>query len=163
MNINKKSFVIRKGKLNDLPEMKNLFVNTITEICKSEYDKQQISIWTSSSENDKRWNEMITDQVVLIAEYENKIVGFISLENGNYIDFLYVHKDYQRKGIAKKLYSAIEKEALRQKQTKLSSDVSKTARPFFEKVGYEIVDKQIVIKKNVELTNYKMKKNVENI
>ncbi|HHH54015.1 MAG TPA: GNAT family N-acetyltransferase [Bacteroidetes bacterium] len=163
MNINKKSFVIRKGKLNDLPEMKNLFVNTITEICKSDYNKQQISIWTSSSENDKRWNEMITDQVVLIAEYENKIVGFISLENGNYIDFLYVHKDYQRKGIAKKLYSAIEKEALRQKQTKLSSDVSKTARPFFEKVGYEIVDKQIVIKKNVELTNYKMKKNVENI
>ena len=40
----------------------------------------------------------------------------------------------------------------------MTSDVSKTARQFFEKVGFEVIEEQSVVRKNVELTNYKMKK-----
>ena len=46
-------------------------------------------------------------------------------------------------------------------QTVLTSDVSKTARPFFEKVGFEVIKKQTVVRQGVELTNFKMKKKIE--
>ena len=55
------------------------------------------------------------------------------MENNDYIDFLYVHKDYQRHGIADRLYFEIEKEAIKRNATILSSDVSETAKRFFEK------------------------------
>lgn len=149
---------IRKGLPSDLPVLQQLFADTISKVCSSDYDTQQIKVWTSSIENKKCWSDMILNQFVLVAQLEKKILGFATLDNGNYIDFLYVHKYYQRQGLAYQLYTHIENEAIRQEQTELTSDVSKTARPFFEKVGFEVINEQTVVRQNVELTNYKMKK-----
>lgn len=83
-------FIVRKGQINDLTELQKLFVDTITITCTSDYDKQQIEAWTSSVENKQRWNEIITKQFILVAEDQDKIVGFATLDNGNYFDFLFV-------------------------------------------------------------------------
>jgi putative acetyltransferase len=149
---------ITKGGLDDLSELQQLFVDTISNICETDYDSKQIKAWTSSTENIRRWQDILTNQFVLVAQVKEIITGFCTLDKGNYVDLLYVHKDYQRKGIAHKLYYDIEQEAKRQLQTELTSDVSKTARVFFEKVGFQVMNEQTVIVKDVELTNYKMTK-----
>ncbi len=150
--------MIRKGQIEDLTELQQLFVDTIKNICKTDYNSEQINVWASSIENSQRWQDIVTKQFLIVAQDNGKIIGFCSLDNGNYIDLLYVHKDYQRQGIAHKLYADIEKEATRQDQTKLTSDVSKTARPFFESIGFKVVSEQTVIRQSVELTNFKMTK-----
>ncbi|WP_262708369.1 GNAT family N-acetyltransferase [Chryseobacterium sp. CH21] len=66
-------------------------------------------------------------------------MGFCTLDQGNYIDLLFVHKEYQYKGIASLLYHQIEKEALRCNEKELTADVSKTARPFFEKKDFKLL------------------------
>jgi len=149
-------FIVRRGQINDLTELKKLFVDTITTICASDYDNQQIEAWSSSVDNKQRWDEMITKQFILVAQDQNKIVGFATLDNGNYFDFLYVHKDHQRQGIAQRLLDDIEAEARRLKQTVLTSDVSKTAKPFFEKNGFKTIEEQTNISQGVEITNFKM-------
>ena len=148
--------MLRKGKPADLKELQQLFVDTITSVCSADYNAEQILVWTSGVENKQRWNDIITNQFVLVAQYRNKIVGFATLDDGNYLDLLYVHKDYQRKGIAQQLYANVEKEAKQRGQKELTADVSKTARPFFERVGFNVVKEQTVNIKNVELKNYKM-------
>jgi len=156
--------VIRKGEISDLIELQKLFLDTITEICKVDYNDNQVEAWisdTKSNTNRQRWIDTLTKQFVLVAQIDNKIIGFIALDNGNYIDFLYVHKKHQRQGIADSLYKKVENEARRQKQTILTANVSKTARPFFEKVGFEVVKKQTVVRQNVELMNFKMKKEIK--
>lgn len=153
-------FLIRKGRLNDLAEMQKLFVDTIKIVCCADYNEEQIEVWTSSIEHEQRWNDIMLNQVVFIALSDEKIVGFSSLGNMNYIDLLYVHKDYQGQGIAFQLYMAIEEQAVQLKQKELNSDVSKTARPFFEKMGFIVVGEQIVLRQNIELTNFKMKKKI---
>ena len=150
--------IIRKGGLGDLLELQQLFVDTVSNVCQTDYDSKQIKAWTSSTQNKTRWQDILTNQFVLVAQDKEIITGFCTLDNRNYIDLLYVHKDYQRKGIAHKLYLDIEQEAKRQLQTELTSDVSKTARLFFEKVGFQVINEQTVIVKDVELTNYKMTK-----
>ena len=152
---------IRKGNIDDLAELQQLFVDTVSNVCKVDYNSDQISVWTSSIENEKRWRDILTNQFVLVAQDRKKIVGFCTLDNGNYIDLLYIHQNYQRQGIAHKLYADIEKEARRQRQTELTSDVSKTARPFFEIVGFKMLKEQSISLKGVELTNYKMTKGLE--
>ena len=138
--------------------MQKMFVDTISTICKDDYSPEQIKVWTSSIENTQRWTDKLTSQYFLIAELDSKIVGYASLENNNYLDFLYVHKDHQRQGIADKLYSEIEKEAIKRKATVLNSDVSETARRFFEKKGFKTITLQTNIIKDVEIRNYKMTK-----
>lgn len=157
-------FVLRKGQLADLEELQRLYVDTITEVCKSDYNEDQIEAWTSDTKNNsnsQRWLDTLTKKYVLVAQKDNEIIGFITLANGNYIDFLYVHKNYQRQGVADSLFKHIENIARQQKQSILTSDVSKTARPFFEKQGFQIVKKQSVVRHKVELTNFKMKKELD--
>ena len=151
-------FITRKGSLNDMAELQKLFVDTITTVCTADYDKQQIKVWASGVENKQRWLEVMEKQFIIVVQHENKIVGFATLDNGNYLDFLYVHKDYQRQGIAQLMLNAIEAEAKRLKQTVISSDISKTAKPFFEKNNFIALKEQTNIRQGIEIINYKMTK-----
>jgi putative acetyltransferase len=150
--------ILRQATLADLPEMKELFRGTILHVCANEYDAEQRAVWASSSEKTERWENLISEQYVLLAIKDGIIAGFGSLLSGNYLDFMYVHKEYQRQGIADALLSALEAEAIRQKTTVITSDISKTARPFFEKKGYVVVVEQQNPRGDVVLINYKMKK-----
>ena len=150
----------RNAKLDDLGEMQKMFVDTISTICKDDYSHEQIKVWTSSIKNTQRWTDKLSTQYFRIAEFDNKIVGYASLENNDYLDFLYVHKDQQRQGIADKLYSEIEKQAIKNGATSIHSDVSKTARPFFEKKGFKIISPQTIIIQDIEIINYKMTKKI---
>ncbi|MHA3788172.1 GNAT family N-acetyltransferase [Flavobacterium hauense] len=149
---------LRQATIADLAEMKALFRETIQHVCANEYDAAQRAVWASSSENKERWNALVDDQYVLLAVKDNVIVGFGSLLNDNYLDFMYVHKDHQRQGIADMLLTAFETEAIRLKTTVITSDISKTARPFFEKKGCVVVREQQNERGNVVLVNYKMEK-----
>ncbi|MCD9616466.1 GNAT family N-acetyltransferase [Chryseobacterium gleum] len=133
---NKHNIIIRKGKEADLPEMLQLFAATIDAVCRKDYTPQQLEAWKSGAENEERWRKVIRDQYVVIALNENKIAGFCTLDQGNYIDLLFVHKDEQQKGIASILYQEVENEALRQREKQLTAEVSKTARPFLRKLVF---------------------------
>ncbi|WP_278381417.1 GNAT family N-acetyltransferase [Chryseobacterium arthrosphaerae] len=158
--LNNASISIRKGSLNDLPAMQQLFADTIQVICKNDYNDLQRNAWSAGADNKERWMNVIKSQYVLIAEAENQLVGFSTLDQGTYIDLLFVHKDLQHQGIASLLYAKMEEEALRHGQKQLTADVSKTARPFFEKSGFRILKEQTVNVKGIDLINYKMIKNL---
>lgn len=150
--------IIRKGNTGDLPEMRSLFTETITSVCKKDYDRNQIDAWKSESENNERWLEVIENQMVIISKFNGEMTGFCTLDKGSYIDLLFVHKDFQQQGIARRLYMFIEQEARVRNEKKLTADVSKTARPFFEKMGFRIITEQKVNVKGIDLANYKMEK-----
>ena len=72
----------------------------------------------------------------------DEIIGFSSMNAEGYLHSLFVHKDYQRAGIGSLLLSAVEKRAREYGVTEITSEVSLTARSFFEKRGYEVVKVQ---------------------
>jgi putative acetyltransferase len=158
--MNSLEFLVRPAVQSDLMDMQKIFVGTITTICTADYDDEQIKAWVSGVENTQRWNEIISKQLVLVAHVGNNIIGFITLHNGNYIDLLYVHKDYQRQGIAKRLLDDIIKEASLLQQKEITSDVSKTAKPFFESNGFKQLKLQSNVRQGVIIENYKMMKNL---
>lgn len=148
----------RKATISDLKEMQELYIETIQSVCKSDYNPAQIEAWISGVHNTDRWLEVITTQFVLLAISENKITGFGTLKDNNYIDFFYIHKDFQRQGIADKILTELELEARKHHTITLISDISITAKPFFEKKGFTVKAEQKNIKLGVELINYKMEK-----
>lgn len=91
-----------------------------------------------------------------MAENEGVIAGFADLAPGGYFNRLYIHRDFQRMGIASELCLALENRARMQGIKELTVHASITARPFFEKRGYKLLREQRVIRRETELTNYVM-------
>jgi putative acetyltransferase len=149
---------LRRAEIDDLSVIQNLFVETVNHVCARDYNMEQLRVWTSGIENRSRWTTKLVNQYFLVATVEKQIVGFGSLENENYVDFMYIHKDYQRQGLADKLLASLENEAKRHGTKILKSDVSKTAKGFFEKKGFKTITDQTKIIDSIEITNYRMEK-----
>lgn len=149
---------IRRGTIEDLAALQQLFVASITQTCAGDYTQAQIEVWISSVEDHLRWLHILTEQVVLVATWRGHLAGFVTLHQGNYLDLLYVDPNCQRLGVATKLLRAIETEAVSKNQAILHADVSITARPFFEKNSFQWLAAQTVIREGISLVNYKMSK-----
>ena len=129
---------IREAEVKDVKEVTNLFRNTVRQVNSTHYSPEQIKHWQSSADDIGKWEKRILDWYFIIAEIDEKIVGFAYLNQGNYFDGLFVHHDFQGHGIATKLASNIEEQASLNGFDTIHSDVSITAKPFFEKRGYTI-------------------------
>ena len=148
----------RHAAHNDLKEIQQLFVDTISNVCSRDYNEEQIKAWSSSVENTKRWIEMLDKQFFLLALFKGMIVGFGSLDKGNCVHLLFVHKDFQRQGVAESILARLEDEAWKSGAVEVTSNVSKTARPFFEKHHFKVIAEQRNLRNHVEIINYKMVK-----
>ncbi|MFH6995209.1 GNAT family N-acetyltransferase [Flavobacterium sp. FlaQc-48] len=151
----------KKATISDLTEMQEMYIETIKWTCKNDYSPLEIDAWVSGLNNVERWLKVIHTQFVLLALIDDKIVGYGTLKDGNYIDFFCVHKDFQRQGIADKIFNKLEIEARKENSKSITADVSITAKPFFIKKGFIIKAEQKNIRLGVELINYKMEKNLK--
>lgn len=148
--------MIRSATIGDLKAIQQLFVETIQYTCCNDYSPAQIDVWTASVQQVEKWEHKINTQYFIVLEIGAEIAGFGSLEGEDYIDLLYVHKNYLRKGVASKIFDALQKKAQEYEDKVLSSDVSKTARAFFERKGFVVKRENIVELKGVQLSNYRM-------
>ena len=100
--------------------------------------------------------QKIINNYSVIAEKEDIIIGFGIADDTGYFDLLYVHKDYQRIGIATLVAKDIEDYLLDKGAQIILTDASITAKPFFEKRGYVVQKEQGVECRGQYLTNFKM-------
>jgi putative acetyltransferase len=149
---------IRQAKSDDIEKITRLFYETIQTINSRDYPQDEIDDWSSWHTDHDEWNARILEQYFIVATLDNKIVGFASLATDGYLDLMFVHKDYQRKGIANQLLLELEKKAIEQNNQEIYSEVSITAKAFFEKQGFCVKQKQLKKSRNKELENYCMTK-----
>lgn len=152
---------IRKATIADTQAITQLFYETITSINVRDYDAQQIETWASSAENKGFWQEQIEKQYFIIAENDEYLLGFASLTVDGYLDLMYVHKNHQKQGIANALLENILTEANRLNLTKIWTDASITARPFFLNKGFVIEKIYTKISKGVAFENAIMVRNLK--
>jgi putative acetyltransferase len=147
-------FEIRQATIDDIPEITSLFRNTIININSRDYSDKQIKVWASGADDIEKWEKRINNDYFIVAEANNQIIGFSYLTKGNYLDGLFVHKDYQRKTIASKLLRIMESRASINGFDVIKSDVSITALPFFDSHYYEVEKKQKKSFKGLVFENY---------
>lgn len=148
---------IRKYKASDCKHLAELFYNTVHTVNAKDYTQEQLNVWADGAVNLEKWNQSLSEHTTFIAVENDMIVGFADMDETGYLDRLYVHKDYQNKGIATALCDRLEHTV---KAKSFSTHASITARPFFEKKDYHVVKKQQVERQGIFLTNYIMEKTV---
>lgn len=146
--------VLRKYETADCGELVRLFYETVHTINAADYTKEQLDAWASENVDMEEWDRLFREHDSVIAVEGGTITGFGDMDRDGYLDRLYVHKDYQRKGIATAICDRLERAV----QGKIVTHASVTAKPFFEKRGYRVMRKQQVFRRGTALINFVMEK-----
>ena len=155
----KTEFTIRQAQQPDAVELRELFQNTVLVINRRDYSQAEVEDWASCGDNLSKIEDMIKTHYFIVAVNPlSQIVGFSSITPQGYLHSMFVHKDFQGKGIATLLLKEIERYAMENKIVRITSEVSITARPFFEKWGYTVEIEQKRKANQLCLTNYWMTK-----
>lgn len=96
-----------------------------------------------------------------VAVVDGELVGFSDVAGDGYIDMLFVAPAFGGRGVARFLLSEAERRARDAQATQLSANVSITARPLFERCGFEVVRVRQPVIGGVTLTNFHMRKLLE--
>lgn len=145
---------IRKYRPSDCKEITELFYHTVHTVNAGDYRKEQLDVWATGKADLEKWNLSLQAHYSIVAVENDVIVGFGDIDESGYLDRLYVHADYQRKGIATAICDQLEWFV----DSDITTHASVTARPFFEKRGYGVVKEQQVERQGIFLTNYIMVK-----
>ncbi|MFZ7131583.1 MAG: GNAT family N-acetyltransferase [Eubacteriales bacterium] len=151
---------IRKYRSTDCAEIAELFYNTVHTINAKDYTSIQLDAWATGNIDLSTWDKSFLENNTLVAEVDYIIVGFGDMDDNGYLDRLYVHKDYQGKGVATAIVSKLEKQAVVHGTSFVTTYASTTAKPFFEKHGYHVVRKNKILRNGVELKNFLMEKHL---
>lgn len=151
---------IRTYKTADCAEIAELFFETVHTINAKDYSKSQLDGWANGKIDTAVWDNSFLEHNTLVAEENGIIVGFGDMDNHGYFDRLFVHKDYQGKGIARAIAAELERLSELQGISFFYTHASVTAKPFFEKRGYCVVSENKVVRNGVALTNFIMEKSL---
>ena len=155
----KADFIIRAALQSDAVELKKLFQNTVLAINRRDYSQAEVEDWASCGDDLSNIEDMIKTHYFIVAvNQQSEIVGFSSITPQGYLHSMFVHKDFQGEGIATMLLNEIEQYAITNGIMRITSEVSLTARPFFEKKGYIVEEEQKRKANPLSLTNFWMAK-----
>lgn len=146
--------VIRKYKSSDCRALAELFYHTVHTVNAKDYTKEQLDAWATGTVDLEKWDRSFKEHYCLVAVDHETIIGFGDIDSTGYLDRLFVHADYQGRGVAATICDGLEQAV----QGNIITHASITARPMLEKRGYKVVKEQQVERQGILLTNYVMVK-----
>ena len=146
--------ILREYRPADCPQLADLFYHTVHTVNAKDYTEEQVNAWATGQVDLEAWDRSFREHYTVVAEENGLLVGFGDIDQTGYLDRLYVHKDYQGRGIATAVCNQLEQAVA----GSIVTHASLTARPFFEKRGYTVLREQQVERRGVWLTNYVMEK-----
>lgn len=153
------AWVVRPFQTSDARQIGELFSRTIRTVNLRDYSPEQVDAWAGDGVGaEMHWAAKLSRRATFVAVDGETVIGFADLEPDGHLDHLFVHHLYQRQGVATALHEAIEAEARRIGATRLYTEASLTARPFFLRSSYTVVREQTVTIRGVGLTNFVMEK-----
>ncbi len=151
---------VRKLKTGEETELWALFYNTIHYVNIRDYDKSQIEAWAPGDFDKNKAIQKFRDIDPFVVIKNEMIIGYGDIQPDGLIDHFFCHHEFQRQGVGRALFAAIEEEAKKKGISKMHSNVSITARPFFEAMGFSVEKEQVITVRDQQLKNYRMVRGV---
>ncbi len=150
----------REYKNTDLHAVMDLFYVTVHEVNKNDYIEEQLDAIAPKDANEYHWEKSLEKNHTIVVEEDDKLIAFGNIGKTGYLDRLYVHPDYLRKGIASKLVEELEEYAKKHGSHVINVTSSITSKAFFESKGYAVIEEQINERRGERLLRYLMEKKI---
>ena len=151
---------IRRFQPGDEAGLFRVYFTAIHQIASRDYSREQIDAWAPADLDKAQWAARIQQIQPFVALLHNQIVGYADIQPDGYIDHFFVSGDHPRQGIGTQLMVRLLEEARSLGLKTLTSNVSKTAEPFFAFHGFEVVKRNHPILRGVTLQNAQMHKDL---
>ena len=150
----------REYKNTYLHAVMDLFYVTVHEVNKNDYSEEQLDAIAPKDANEYHWEKSLEKNHTIVVEEDDKLIAFGNIGKTGYLDRLYVHPDYLRKGIASKLVEELEEYAKKHGSHVINVTSSITSKAFFESKGYAVIEEQINERRGERLLRYLMEKKI---
>lgn len=149
---------IRDFKVGDERALYVVFRSAVHELASRHYTTEQINAWASQTVDPVAWAQRMQSIAPFVAEDAGQIVAYADLQPSGNIDHFFVCGARARQGIGSMLMRRIHELAAQRGIEILTSEVSRSAQPFFEKFGFVIVEQTSPIVRGVVVPNARMRK-----
>ncbi len=153
--------MVRPYAAADLRALIGLFRDSVRIVARRDYGLDQVLAWAPDEVDLNSWALRLASSSTWVAADGDRAAGFVTLEPDGHLDMLYVHAELQGRGIATKLLGRAEGSARARGLAWLFTEASTTARPFFERRGFHVIQEQTVSRRGQEFTNYRMARRLE--
>ncbi|WP_096086801.1 GNAT family N-acetyltransferase [Agaribacterium haliotis] len=177
---------IRNYQPNDAAALWALFFNTIRRVNIRDYTAEQVAAWAPDNYPLELWQKKMQAISPFVAEIRlalndaklggkfssshathtvsegadrfSKIVGYSDLQPSGLIDHFFCHHQHQGCGVGRALMQHIFALGRTRGIARLHSEVSISARPFYEHMGFELYKEQSLDLRGQRLRNFVMHK-----
>jgi putative acetyltransferase len=137
-----------------------VFRSSVEELAEEDYSEAQCEAWAARADDEAAFAKGLAGDLTLVATHEGEIVGFASLKGDTHVEKLFVAPEYARQGVATALMDALTKLAQARGAKELTGDVSDTAKPLFDRLGFESVKRNLILTGEEWLGNTSMRKSL---
>ena len=150
---------VRRMHPEEGPALLALFKDTVRRVNARDYDPEQIAAWAYERIDVAAWCARFDGRAVFVAEDGDRDrAGFADLRPDGHLNRFFVSADHQGLGTGRALMAAVLDEARALGLERLCSEVSLTARGFFERQGFVVVAPQTVSIRGVDFRNFRMER-----
>ncbi len=152
---------IRDFQEEDAPTLWALFFNTVRNVNRRDYTEQQVKAWAQEGFDSQLWLKKMISIQPFVAELDDVIVGYSDVQPSGLVDHFFCHHEYQGQGVGRALMTHVIRQAEAKGRDRIYSEVSITARPFYERMGFTVVNEQQIEVRGATLTNYVMERHLD--
>lgn len=159
---NKINYAIRKSRIADMADVMKAHKLSIEQVCAKDYSSEQVSKWANINYSEDIWKKSVTEELHYVIEINNKIEGFCHSavhQNGEgEIKGLYFTKLAVGKGIGKEAFNLAMNHLIERKCPRVFITATKTAKGFYEKMGFTVTEPSNISIRGITLECYNMEK-----
>ncbi|EKO3771158.1 GNAT family N-acetyltransferase [Vibrio metschnikovii] len=149
---------IRKYQESDALDLWAIFYHTVRNVNLRDYSQAQVEAWAPDGFSSEIWKRKMNLLSPFVAEIDGKIVGYSDLQENGLIDHFFCHHEHQGQGVGRQLMEHVLRMGELQGITRFYSEVSITARPFYERFGFNVIQEQTIEVRGQKLCNFVMEK-----
>jgi putative acetyltransferase len=149
---------VRKFRVGDEAALFKVYYSAIHQVASRDYSPVQIEAWAPADLDGSIWGTRIRGINPFVIEVDGLLIAYADLQENGYIDHFFVSGDHAGQGAGRLLMETIHENAKRQSLAMLTSDVSRTAQPFFEHFGFEVLEQRAPTIRGVVVPNALMRK-----
>jgi putative acetyltransferase len=149
---------VRQFRVGDEAALFRVYYSAIHQVASRDYSRVQIEAWAPADLDGRDWATRIRGINPFVIEADGLLIAYADLQENGYIDHFFVSGEHPRRGAGRLLMETIHESAKHQSLGMLTSDVSRTAQPFFEHFGFEVLEQRSPTIRGVVVPNALMGK-----
>jgi adenylate kinase family enzyme/GNAT superfamily N-acetyltransferase len=149
------TFLIRPAEAADVPLLAEVYRAAVLARGGEGYAPEQVAVWAAFSD-DPSFGQRVLAGVTWIAESGGRPAAFAQLEPGDHLGLLYCHPQFFGTGAASAVLARATQEATRRGAAVLHLEASRVARPFFERRGFQVIEREVVERCGLAFERFRM-------